>query len=96
MMQFCDTCPGKRALKEHLSDIFSKNDVEMEDFISYKQWIHTEKTCLVEMQLSLTEYLDVVCNKFDILSQHHFIAKSQSNYLKSLKEKTQKIVPSSC
>ena len=39
MMQLCDSCPGKTALKEYLTELFSTNDFDMDDSINYKQWI---------------------------------------------------------
>ena len=36
MMQSCDSCPGKTALKEYLTELFSTNDFDMDDSINYK------------------------------------------------------------
>jgi len=46
----------------------------------------TDRTFLVTLQSPLDEFVDTVCNAFDNLRQHHFVMKSQSSYLKSLKE----------
>lgn len=52
-------------------------------------WVHTDRTALVDLQLPLEEFLDLFCEKFDSLRQHHFVAKSQSAYLRSRKETLQ-------
>ena len=89
MMQLCERCPGRSALREHLSGVFSNNDIDLDDSINYKQRIHTDRTALVHLQLSLEEFLDIFCDKFDSLRQHHFVAKSQSAHLRSRKETLQ-------
>lgn len=86
MMQSCDNCPGKIALKDYITELFSSNEVDLDDIITYKQWMHTDRTALVSLQTSLEEFIDTVCNAVDSLRQHHFITKSQASYLRSLKE----------
>lgn len=54
--------------------------------VNYKQWVHTDTTSLRDLSSTVEEYITVVCERYDKLRQHHFIAKSQSNYLKKLKE----------
>jgi len=89
MMQGCDECPGRSALEDYLSELFSDDDMDMDDSISFKQWVHTDGTALMDSQLPLQEFLDMVCSKYEVLRQHYFIAKSQSAYLKSIKETLQ-------
>ena len=86
MMHSCDACPGKTALNEYLMKIFTENNVDTDDSICYKQWLHTDRTTLVDLHLPLADFLDLVCKKFDSLRQHHFITKSQAAHLKSAKE----------
>lgn len=35
MMQLCEKCPGKSALREYLSGVFSKNDIDFDDVGAY-------------------------------------------------------------
>ena len=86
MMQSCDSCPGKTTLKEYLTELFSTNDFDMDDIINYQQWMHTDRTNLVSLQISLQEFIDAICDAIDSLRQHHFVAKSQSSYLHTLKK----------
>ncbi|XP_071948717.1 uncharacterized protein [Antedon mediterranea] len=89
MMLSCNSCPGKVALMEFLTEKFSENLIDMDDNINYKQWMHTDRTTIVSLQAPLQEFLEMVCNSFDKLRQHHFVAKSQVAYLRSLKENIQ-------
>lgn len=89
MMQMCEKCPGRSALREYLSGVFSENNIDFDDSINYKQWVHTDRTALINLQLPLEEFLDLFCEKIDSLRQHHFVAKSQSAYLRSRKEALQ-------
>jgi hypothetical protein len=54
--------------------------------VSFKQWVHTDRTILISMQQPLSEFLNTVCEAVDGLRCHHFVAKSQSSYLLDLKE----------
>ena len=86
MLHLCENCPGKTALYDYLLGLFSDNDIDPEDIITYKQWVHTDRTDLKTFQETLNDFLDVVCDGFDELRKHHYIAKSQSAYLQNLKE----------
>ena len=57
--------------------------------ISYKQWVHTDKTTLVSIQQLLPDGVETACNAIHGLRPHHFINTSQSAYLKSLKQNIQ-------
>jgi len=74
------------ALYDYLSQLYSDNDIDLEDQINYKQWVHTDRTTLVSLQAPLSEFLNTVCEAFDGLRSHHFVAKSQSLYLRQLKD----------
>ena len=87
MLQFCSNCPGRQQLQNLLQKLFDDNDIEPEDQIEYKQWMHTDGTKLVDLKLPCNEFLDLVSEKFDLLRHHHFIAKSQSQFLQTKKEK---------
>ena len=49
--------------------------------------MHTDGTKLVDLKLLCNEFLDLVLEKFDLLRHYHFIAKSQSQFLQTKKEK---------
>ena len=81
----CDQCPGTVALKENLESIFDEYEKKHAKF---KQWKKDEnKINLLSWQLSIEEFIQEATSHFDTLQAHHFNAKSQSNFLKKLKEK---------
>lgn len=86
MMNICENCPGKNALKVYLEIIFSDENIDLDDDINYKQWVRTDRTALITHKAPLSEFLDIFCEKFYSLKVHHFIAKTQSAFLTSCKE----------
>ena len=83
MLHHCDKCPGTEMLKAYLEEQFK--DFESDDAITFKQWINTERETLESLQLPAEDFIDELISKVSVLSRHHFIAKNQSNYLRSLK-----------
>ena len=87
MLHQCDRCPGKMSLKVYLKELFEKNDMDDDDdVVTYKQWLHTDRTSLVDLQTSTSSFIDSVCDACEKLCSHHFIAKSQAQYLKEAKD----------
>ena len=86
MLHYCDSCPGKEGLNEYLLQVFSACDVDAEDNINFKQWVHTDRTTLVSQQLPMNEFITQVCTAFHELRHHHFVSKAQANFLNELKE----------
>ena len=81
MLHSCDQCPRTVALKEKLESIFDEYEKEQ---IKFKQWKRDEnKTNLLSCELSIEK----VTSHFDTLQVHHFITKSQGNFLKDFKKK---------
>ena len=76
----CESCPGKVAIQNYLSDLFTSHDFD--DVIVYKQWVHTDRTTLVSLSTSIQEFTQIACDAFYDLHQCHFIAKAQSRALK--------------
>lgn len=84
MLHRCDKCPGKEGVTAYMANAFSKLDPEQQ--IEFKQWIFTDRATIEARQLPLEEFSLELCEKVTSLTSHHFIAKHQSNYLKSSKE----------
>ena len=77
--------PELLALKEKLESICYAYENE---HIKFEQWKKDEnKTDLLSCELSIEEFIKEVASHFDTLRTHHFIANSQGNILKDLKEK---------
>ena len=86
MLHLCESCSGKLGLKQYLSDLFSLHDFDSDDMMTYKQWAHTDRTAIFCITASVQEFIQTACNSFESLRQHHFIAKAQSSYLRTLKD----------
>ena len=83
MMGRCKVCPGKEGLKQFLNSL---EECRVLEEIEYKQWVSTDKTQLVTIKEQTTDFIDNLADKIVSLTRHHFTAKAQSAYLKSLKE----------
>ena len=84
MFHRCENCPGLENVEQFSHDYLNPNDLEKADSdediediedieeteINFKQWTTTDRTGLTSITLPLNE----------------FIARSQSSYLKHLKE----------
>ena len=85
MLHHFDDCPNKsnfeNYLKELLSIKFSENDV-----IKYKQWVSTDRNQLEVKEEFADYFINLLSDILFKLTEHHFIAKSQIQYLKDLYE----------
>ena len=84
MLRHCEKCPPKENLKKFLYEKFEEWDPE--DEISYSSWVSTDRTQQVKFTVSLEEYVETLINSLETLIPHSFISKSQSGYLKIMKE----------
>lgn len=84
MLHRCEECPGEEGLKQFLANIFE--DCDPEDVIEFKQWVHTDRDTLDTKQLTTEDFIEELTKKISNLSSHHYIAKHQSQHLKSTKE----------
>ena len=67
-------------LKELLSIKFSQNDV-----MKYKQWVSTDRSQLEDKEEFGDDFIILLLDTLYKLTEHHFIVKNQSQYLKGLK-----------
>ena len=82
--------PRHCELEKHLKQSFLEHDFDELDNVYFKQWVHREKgATIVDMTLTVNDFIDQVCSMFDSLRWHHFIAKAQSQFLNELKENLQ-------
>ncbi|XP_048845329.1 uncharacterized protein LOC125716737 isoform X3 [Brienomyrus brachyistius] len=86
MLHLCDDCPGSDALDLYLTNLFKDSEYDLDDEISFQQWGQTDRTEIVTMTMSVQEFIDKICDAFDNLREHHFIAKAQAKYLRETKE----------
>ena len=58
----------------------------MDEEVTFQMWDSTDRTSMSTIVDTLEEFIDILCNKIDALTNHSFIAKSQSAFLKKIKE----------
>ena len=90
MLHSCSWCPRRPQLQKALEKIFDDNDFDVDDSIKCKQWIHRDGTKLIDIELLVSEFIDMFLEKFDLLCRHHFIANAQSAFF----QLTKKTLPS--
>ena len=54
----------------------------IDDLIKCKQWISTDRSNLEEHEDGFDDFLDKLTSMFFELTEHHFIAKKQSEFLR--------------
>ena len=54
ILHSCSQCPGRPQLQKGLEKILDNNDFDVDDSIKCKQWIHTDGTKLIDMQLLMS------------------------------------------
>ena len=68
------------------SDVERENIGDMEECITYKQWTTADRAELISVTATVEGFIEVLCEKLDAITAHSYIAKSQANYLKELKD----------
>ena len=86
MLHRCSSCPGPDKLRDFLMELFSEEDYDPVNTVTYKQWVHTDRTTLISVEHEVYEFIDLVVRSYDALRNHHYIMKSQSAYLRELKD----------
>lgn len=87
MLHRCPNCPDVSVIREYLMQL---EIMETKDIIVFKQWIHTDRESLETLTKSTDDFVDLLVDKLVVLTKHHFTAKSQSQYLKQIKNNIDK------
>lgn len=85
MIGQCSQCPGVDALDFNELCHEIRDDDDDENTISYRQWVSTDRCKLVTILEPFSEFKEHFAMKLRDLKSHHFIAKSQSQFLKDTK-----------
>ena len=84
MMRRCNKCLHySETLKNHLYEIIG--DYNENDEIEYKQWTTADRSTMVNCIDNIPQYVEIIINQLLKLAPHSYTAKSQSKYLKTLK-----------
>jgi hypothetical protein len=86
MVQRCYECQGKEKLKEYLQILLIHNECTLEDEVSFKQWVQGQGANLETKNMTIGDFIDFLTEAVDSATEHHYVAKSQANYLRNLKE----------
>ena len=82
MFHECEKCPGKERIEKKLNELVgdSGND------ITYKQWLKTDRCSLETIVKNPDDFLEELTDNLYKLTKHHYVSKSQTCFLKHLKE----------
>ena len=67
-------------------ELFSEEDYDPDDTVTYKQWVDTDRTTLISVEHEVHEFINLVGRSYDELRKHQYIMKSQSANLRELKD----------
>lgn len=79
----CAQCPGESEIRNILGKTFEENLV---DKITFRQWISVDRYNLEAIENPSAEFIDLLCEKLQVLVQHDFITKQQMSFMNQLKE----------
>ena len=74
----CNVCPGITKLTDILETLMDNN-------IVFKQWVSVDRSTLETMSKPVDEFIDMFCNKIQLLLPHSFIAKQQASFYSDCK-----------
>jgi hypothetical protein len=89
MIHRCANCPNSEALRNYLESLFEGSNDNVSDQIHYKQWVTVDYTSLQDYTNNIGEFIDILVEKVEKLTCHHYIAKHQSRFLTTHKESLQ-------
>ena len=81
VLHHCDLCPEQTVVCNFLKKQLFLNYM-IDDLIKYKQWVSTDRSNLEEHEDDFDDFLDKPTSVFFELTEHHFIAKKQSEFLR--------------
>ena len=87
MMHQCQNCPGEEPLKVFLTEkLLSNEEDEHDQVICFKQWTTADRSELITRTETVQDFVDILCSQLSKSTLHSYIAKSQANFLKDLKQ----------
>ena len=85
MLHGCDKCPGITPVKNFLDAKIKENN-QITDTISFKQWVSTDRSMLESKELEVADYIEEIAKNLSDLASHHYIAQHQSKFFKEIKK----------
>ena len=78
----CAYCPGISCLRDNLATLL---DESMIDTITFKQWVSVDRCTLETFIKPVDEFIDLFCEKLEVLCPHAFIAAQQASFFRDCK-----------
>lgn len=78
----CENCPKIEHFSDYVMKILTENNLTQ---VMYSIWQSTDRCNLKKECLSAEDYVDELCAQLKKLLTHHFVAKTQSEYLSNRK-----------
>lgn len=79
----CASCPGVDDIIKILEGGFQENLIET---LTFRQWISVDRCNLETVQKPVQEFINIFCEKLQVLLRHDFISKQQSAFMCYTKE----------
>ena len=80
----CTSCPGVSKLRDD-HDLTTLLDENLIDNITFKQWVSVDRSTLETYTKPVDEFVDMFCEKLELLRPHSFIAAQQASYYSNCK-----------
>ena len=78
----CSYCPGISSFRD---DLIALLDESLIDNITFKQWVSVDRCTLETYTKPVEEFVDIFCEKLDVLRPHAFIATQQASFYQDRK-----------
>ena len=78
----CAYCPGISCLRNKLAILL---DESLIDTITFKQWVSVDRCTLETLVKPVDEFIDMFCEKVEVLRLHAFIATQQASFFQECK-----------
>ena len=78
----CTACPGISKLRDGLTTLLDENLI---DNLSFKQWVSVDRCTLETYTKPVDEFVDMFCEKLEVLRPHSFIAAQQASFYSDCK-----------
>ena len=82
----CNSCPGITRLRDDLMAIM---DDSMIDNVVFKQWVSVDRSTLETVSKPTDDFVEVFCEKLELLLPHSFIAAQQASFYNDCKSTLQ-------
>ena len=78
----CTACPGISKLRDGLTTLLDENLI---DNLTFKQWVSVDRCTLETYTKPVDEFVDMFCEKLEVLRPHSFIAAQQASFYSDCK-----------